>query len=161
MLWLHRCKCGGVGERQVADGRKIVATSIVTIRSQTRRMCWRGKWSVVGGGGERVVREGRRGGRGGLRGVRSGALRVTMRVMVVRALVMGVTSRHRIGGERREMVATAVRAVAVVWVVSVGWLMGRKGGIPLDLGSSCGEEVNLAVVGRSRSTVGSSIRIET
>ena len=78
---------------------------------------------------------------------------MTMCVVVV--FVVGMRTRHGIGGERWEVVSAAVLRVTVVWVVAravVRVVCCQRTAFPLDLGSSCGKKVDVetvAVVGAS------------
>lgn len=78
---------------------------------------------------------------------------MTMGVMVI--FVVGVRSRHGVGGERWEVVSTAVLRVAVVRVVTrvvMRVMCCQRTALPLDLGGSCGKKVDvkiMAVVGAS------------
>ena len=77
-----------------------------------------------------------------------------MAMCVVIVFVMGVRTRHGVGRQRRKVVSTVVLRVAVVWVVTraVVRVVCCQCAFSLDLGSGCGEEVDVeavAVVGAS------------
>lgn len=91
------------------------------------------------------MREGWGGGRGGLRGVGTAALGVAVRVGLFFVLVR-VRARHGVGGERGQVVAAVVAAVAVVGVVSRAAVLGEVGGghaLTLDLCCCGGEHVDV------------------
>jgi hypothetical protein len=78
-----------------------------------------------------------------------------MTMCVVVFFVVGVRAGHGVCGQRGKVVSTAVLGVAIVWVVTrvvVRVVCGQRTAFPLDLGSCCGEEVDVetvAVVGAS------------
>jgi hypothetical protein len=72
--------------------------------------------------------------------------------VVIFRLVIRVAPGHGVRREGGEVTPAVVRAVAVVWVVTVVRVMGGHRRFPLDLGGSSGQEIDIevvAVVGRA------------
>lgn len=148
VLGLHGGEGRRVLETQVPDPGQVVAT---TVGAEARGVCGCGEGSMVRGWGERVVGEGRRGGGRAVRRVGTGALDVSMRVVVI--FVVGVGSRHGILPDPRKVSPTAVAAVRVVWEVSRGVRKGcGQSAVPLDLVGSVCEEVDVETGSRVRAS---------
>jgi hypothetical protein len=151
MLWLHGRESRSVLKTQVANPGQIISTSVW---SQTGGMRRSGKRSVVGGGGQRIVRESRRGWSRAIGGIRSRPLHMSVSIVVV--VLVRMRPCHGISGQRWEVVSAAVTTVAVIRVMSARavWRMMRREdtALALDLRRRGGQHIDRAVVGASALT---------
>jgi hypothetical protein len=138
-LGFHGCKSGRVLERQMADRRQVQLAG--TKRAQTGRVCRGCQGSVVGSGGQRVVRESRRGGSSGVGRVGTRTLHaVAISIVIIVGMRPGHVLGDGVGRERGEATASAVaRAEHLVATRAVESHVV----IALDLRGGRGQEVNI------------------